>query len=74
MNNAPNMYGKHAPNMAATKTSAEEMSMTVSPVSDLYAASKANEVKTADPMANPFPVPAVVFPKAYLSSSAISAV
>ena len=40
----------------------------VNPAATPYAASRAKEVRAAEPMANPLPVAAVVFPKASRAS------
>ena len=62
--NAAKIYGKHAPNIAATNTSAADISIVSNSASDLNAANNANAVNTAEPMAKPLPVAAVVFPNA----------
>ena len=51
------------PTITPIKTSLCSRSKLETPVIVAYAASKASDVSTADPIAKPFPVAAVVFPK-----------
>mmetsp|Transcript_23860 Transcript_23860/g.49655 ORF Transcript_23860/g.49655 Transcript_23860/m.49655 type:complete len:274 (+) Transcript_23860:277-1098(+) len=60
--------GSMAPKRAPERTMGSEMSAAETPADSLKAESREREVRTADPMANPFPVAAVVFPRASRAS------